>query len=192
MSVTRDIDDGDLEGIRRFVRFGQPNSEALYTIESIGATLLGVKPASLINTRYSDCLKLCHSHFVCGGSVVFAAVREAGDKKQIFIYHKECLENVLTDAQTRQCLTRMGYQKQGTADQYVRLLIQRMRSADFPHEAGLFFGYPLKDVCGYMGGPIPYRKTMGWRMYGDTSFSEMIYYRYKEARSLVRTILQPH
>ncbi len=183
-------DNGAGDTIRRFIQTGKSDREALSLIESIGATLIGVKPASLISVRSVECLKLCHTCFACGGVVAFATVKRTGEKTQLFFYHRDCLQSVLSDVQTRYCLTHMGYPKQGTADQYVRQLIQKMRGTDFPHEAGLFFGYPCKDVRGFMGAPIPYRKTLGWRMYGDTRISEMLYNRYRNARGFVRAMLQ--
>ena len=149
-------------------------------------------PASLISVHSAECVKLCKTHFACSGPVACVIVKETEEKAQLFFAHQGCLQAVLSDAVNRHFLVRLGYPEQGTADQYVRILIQRMRGMPFPHEAGLFFGYPMKDVCGFMGAPIRYRKTMGWRMYGDTHISEMIYARYKNARSLVRGMLQAY
>ncbi len=180
------------ETVRRFAQAGTMDRETVRLLESIGATLMGVKPASLINVHSDQCVKLCKTHFVCGGPVACVIVKATQEKTQLFFYHQGCLQAVLADAVNRLFLMRLGYPEQGTADQYVRILIQRMRGTPFPHEAGLFFGYPIKDVCGFMGAPIRYRKTMGWRMYGDTRVSEIIYERYKNARSAVRRMLRAY
>ncbi len=186
------INNNALETIRQFAQTGKSDRETADILESIGATILGVKPASLINIRSIECLKLCKNYFACSGSVAFVIVKGTEEKNQLFFYHKQCLQTVLSDTDTRCCLIRLGYPKQGSADQYVHILTQKMRSAEFPHEAGFFFGYPYKDVCGFMGAPIPYRKTMGWRMYGDTRLSEMIYNLYRNARGYVRAVLQAY
>lgn len=186
------INAGVTEMIRRFTQADTLNKETARLLESIGATLMGVKPASLINVHSDQCVKLCKTHFVCGGPVACVIVKATQEKTQLFFYHQGCLQAVLADGVNRLFLMRLGYPEQGTADQYVRILIQRMRGTPFPHEAGLFFGYPIKDVCGFMGAPIRYRKTMGWRMYGDTRVSEIIYERYKNARSAVRRMLRAY
>jgi hypothetical protein len=158
-------------------------------IEQIGATMIGVKPACLVSISSKKCLKLCKTNFTNSSPVAFVVVKCCGEKKQLFIYHKEKLRSVLTNAKNRRCLIELGYPKEGNVETYVRLLVEKLRSEQFPHESGLFFGYPLKDVCGFMGKAIPYRKTMGWRMYGDTRISENVYYQFKNARSYVRDML---
>ncbi len=180
------------EIVRRFAQAGTLSKESVRLLESTGATLMGVKPASLINVHSSECVKLCKTHFAWGEPVACEIVKATEEKAQLFFYHQGCLQAVLADAVNRLFLVRLGYPEHGTPDQYVHMLIQKMRSPHFPHEAGLFFGYPIKDVCGFMGAPIRYRKTMGWRMYGDTFISEMIYARYKNARSFVRGMLRAY
>ncbi len=158
-------------------------------IEQIGATIIGVKPACLISISSKKCLRLCNANFTGSSPVAFVVVKCNGEKKQLFIYHKEKLRFVLMNAQNRRCLIELGYPKDGSVETYVRLLVEKLRGAQFPHESGLFFGYPLKDVYGFMGKAIPYRKTMGWRMYGDTRASEKIYYQFRNARSYVKDML---
>lgn len=42
------------------------------------------------------------------------------------------------------------------------------RSEDFPHEIGLFLGYPLEDVAGFMElGPCSCKCTGCWKVYGN-------------------------
>lgn len=181
-----------LETIRQFAQSDIWGRETARLLEGIGPTMMGVKPASLINTRSSECVKLCKKNFDDGSPVAFVIVKAAEEKKQLFFYHKGCLQAVLSDVVNSIFLVHLGYPEYGSAEQYVRVLAHRMRGADFPHEAGLFLGYPIKDVCGFMGARIPYQKTMGWRMYGDTRISEVAYNRYRNARSYIRTVLRSY
>ena len=96
---------------------------------------------------------------------------------------------MLSNVDIRCYLEKYGYPEDGTSEAYVRLLARKLHCAQFPHEIGLFFGYPLKDVRGFMGEPIPYIKTMGWRMYGDTRVSEKVYYQHKNARLYVKNVM---
>ena len=184
--------DGSAKIIYDFIGLDHPNKmsrEMIGFIEQVGATIVGIKPACLISVRGKDCLALCKKHFAGSGSVSFVIVKAAKGKKRLFIYHKKSLDFVLSDAKTREYLAKCGYPDDGTSGTYVRLLARRLRGARFPHEIGLFFGYPLKDVRGFMGEPIPYSKTMGWRMYGDTKVSEKVYYQHKNARLYVRNVM---
>ncbi|HHW94614.1 MAG TPA: DUF3793 family protein [Mogibacterium sp.] len=48
-------------------------------------------------------------------------------------------------------------------------LIKRLNSEEeFPHEIGLFLGYPPEDVCGYIRNKGKCQKCTGhWKVYGD-------------------------
>ncbi len=42
----------------------------------------------------------------------------------------------------------------------------------FPHEIGLFLGYPPEDVCGYIRNKGKCQKCTGhWQVYGDENFA---------------------
>ena len=51
----------------------------------------------------------------------------------------------------------------------LRCLIDRLRNnADFPHEVGLFLGYPPEDVRGFIENRASGFKLIGcWKVYGD-------------------------
>lgn len=168
---------------------GQPSRELIRFIEQIGATIFGVKPACLINVHEKECLALCRKHFTGSGTVLFVIIKATKGKKRLFIYHKKSLDSLLSNAEIRRYLVEWRYPKNGSVQTYVRLLARKLRGEQFPHEIGLFFGYPLKDVRGFMGAPIPYSKTMGWRMYGDTRVSERVYYQFRSARLYVRNVM---
>ncbi len=159
-------------------------------IEHIGATIIGVKPACLISIQEKDFLAECKKHFTCGSPVSFVIVKGVKTRKQLFIYHKERLESLLSNAEIHTFLVKQGYPEAGTSETYVRLLVRKLRGTQFPHEIGLFLGYPLQDVLGFMGAPIPFSKTMGWRMYGDTRASEKVYFKFRSARRYVRKVMR--
>ena len=167
----------------------QTSREMISFIEQIGATIVGIKPACLIGVYDKDCFAFCKKHFTGNSPVSFVIVSGKRGRKRLFIYHKKSLELLLSNVEIRCYLEKCGYPENSTSEAYVRLLARKLHGTEFPHEIGLFFGYPLKDVQGFMGEPIPYRKTMGWRMYGDTRVSEKVYYQHKNARLYVRNVM---
>jgi hypothetical protein len=49
-----------------------------------------------------------------------------------------------------------------------RALASRFAGRAFPHEIGVFLGYPLKDVAAFMGWVrIPFACQGPWKIYGD-------------------------
>ena len=62
----------------------------------------------------------------------------------------------------------MGYPREYNVETYLDELINRLESKEFPHEIGIFLGYPLKDVLGFMGyGKKELTEVKNWRIYGD-------------------------
>ncbi len=165
------------------------NGELLAFIEKVGPTVIGVKPASLINAG-SRALGLCQTHFDGSSGIEFAVVKQHECKVQLFVWHRESLTQTLADPRIGTCLERLGYPADATPDELVRRVTGKIQGNAYPHEIGLFLGYPVKDVYGFMGLPIPYRKTMGWRMYGDVRPSERVYAAYKNAREQVKGMMQ--
>ena len=62
----------------------------------------------------------------------------------------------------------------------------RLRSAKaggFPHEIGLFLGYPLEDVTGFIAaGGAEYRCSGCWKVYGDVEQAQHLFRRYAACR----------
>ena len=184
--------DGTANIIYDFLESNKPNQtsrEMISFIEQIGATIVGIKPACLIGVHDKGCLAFCKKHFTGNSPISFVIVRGKKGRKRLFVYHKKSLDLLLSNVDVRCYLVKCGYLEASTSEAYVRSLARKLRGAQFPHEIGLFFGYPLKDVRGFMGAPIPYSKTMGWRMYGDTRTSEEVYYQHKNARLYVRNVM---
>lgn len=61
-------------------------------------------------------------------------------------------------------------------------LAQRLRQRlDFPHEIGLFLGYPPEDVCGFMENKACNCKCVGcWKVYGDEAAAQKKFDQYKK------------
>ena len=85
----------------------------------------------------------------------------------------------------------IGYPSDYNLDSYIELLIDKLHTKDFPHEIGIFLGYPLKDVVGFMGyGNYKFCKTRYWKVYGDESISDSVYNKFINDRSKMKKLLE--
>lgn len=149
----------------------------------VGATLEGVKPSELVKIDETEYKSIYPKYFADNEKVKIVTVRNNGVKRQVFVYHVECLQKVLEKKEVSDFLFKFGYPRNADSERLISHLIKRLRSFLFPHEIGVFLGYPLKDVLGYMGlNSLSHTKTMGWRMYGNTSGSEKLRLLYCDAR----------
>ena len=86
----------------------------------------------------------------------------------IYVYRPNALECDLADHRSRGLLLRYGYTP-GDSNRCVIHLIRRLRSdGEFPHEIGLFLGYPVEDVVGFMENRGKnYLYSCYWKVYSD-------------------------
>ena len=77
---------------------------------------------------------------------------------------------------------------------YISYLKKRVSqcNGDFPHEIGVFLGYPVEDVTGFIKNKGKSFKLNGyWKVYGDEKKASHMFRRYTECRdSLCRKLSQ--
>lgn len=139
--------------------------------------LEGVKPANVVNVvnRKQPCgrnlyrLWLRHGQELLRHSgLTVTVLRKQTDSLLLLIYDSAALSALLTDRQVTSMLKRAGYRNPADVDGSVAELQQRIGNGPFPHEIGIFLGYPLKDVAAFMGwAPLPFTCQGPWRIYGD-------------------------
>ena len=85
----------------------------------------------------------------------------------IYLYRPKMLEKDLQDDLAAQLLAECGYTC-GNCNRCIAQLISRIRGGkDFPHEVGLFLGYPPADVDGFMHRKNACKLAGIWKVYDD-------------------------
>lgn len=146
---------------------------ALETAEVIA----GEKPANLLGiaNRRRPCGRNLYNLWKEWGAEVLAesglAVRELadrGDSILLLIYRAEALGELVRRPSASAILGRAGYGDLSDLDQVLGELAARTTGEAFPHEIGVFLGYPLKDVAAFMGlVRIPFACQGPWKIFGD-------------------------
>ena len=88
-------------------------------------------------------------------------------KVLLYLYRPALLERDLRDPKTRQLLAECGYTCQDVNGCLARLIFRLRTNKDFPHEVGLFLGYPPADVDGFMHRKDSYKLCGLWKVYDD-------------------------
>ena len=77
----------------------------------------------------------------------------------------EMLEH-LKEESVAQILLKYGYENAKLLEDYLCILKERMAQEEFPHEIGLFLGYPLSDVKGFIdNNGRNYQYCGYWKVY---------------------------
>lgn len=155
-------------------------------VDRLGPIVLGIKPSELLNVslydqRIWDEFKELLSQQV---QLEIREIRQLNERQQVIFYHQETLDTVLREKQNQDFLKSFHYPETYSLDSYLEHVLEKIKSKAFPHEIGIFLGYPLKDVLGFMKQiPLTYVGTHGWRIYGDMQLSSKIYESYQQART---------
>ena len=101
-------------------------------------------------------------------------LKYANKRALIYIYRPNELKCDLQCSKACEVLKNCGYNCQ-SAERCIAQLMSRLNESDeFPHEIGLFLGYPPEDVEGFMQ-KRPCKLTGFWKVYGDAEKAEKLF-----------------
>jgi hypothetical protein len=108
----------------------------------------------------------------------------------IFVYREQHLTALLSDGETQAFLQRVGYLP-GNCGFMLRQLSRRLKAGvEFPHEIGVFLGYPLEDVKGFIRHTGRNFTCAGcWKAYGDPMRAQALFSRYHKCTELYQKLL---
>lgn len=117
-----------------------------------------------------------------------ALIKERADGGLVYVFRPEMLAAVLQCKDINCFLGKYGFAQCGNINKCVNHLRCRFCEADkFPHEIGVFLGYPLADVQGFINNKGRNFTLCGtWKVYGDRSVAEKIFERYTKCVQIYR------
>ena len=167
-------------------------------VDLIGATMVGVKPAELLSIPINEggtknsAWEEFRVYFLRDKNIKLREIKHQNGRVQVLFYHSTSLDNALCNSAILKFLRGLGYPEQYSVEGYVDFLVKRLNRKDFPHEIGLFLGYPFKDVLGFIGHPsLKLVKINGWKIYGNDKLSNKRYQSFLQARTKVRELIYP-
>lgn len=99
----------------------------------------------------------------------------------VYLYRPGSLAQDLECSEARRLLAAQGYPDADAGRCVIRLIGRLRENRMFPHEVGLFLGYPPEDVCGFMERGARASKCVGmWRVYGDAEHARRIFAKYNK------------
>ena len=99
----------------------------------------------------------------------------------IYVYRPGKLQADLAEADAAEILRCNGYNPADCGGCVVHLARKLRQQEAFPHEIGLFLGYPPEDVRGFMENGACNCKCAGcWKVYGDEAAARKKFDQYKK------------
>lgn len=134
-------------------------------------TLARLKAASLVSCqkdKFPDLIfqvKMANEQFNHKG-FYFRILAERKSFYLVYVYHHSLLKRRLLNPKTQEFLRQFGYRS--SLDEMLDDLEKRLEAIEFPHEIGLFLGYPLADVISFIEhGGRNYLACGCWKVYHD-------------------------
>ena len=118
----------------------------------------------------------------------FKLLREDKDRLLVYICHRGRLEAYLFLPEVRAFLKKFGY-TYSSAGEALEQLEGRM-NGEFPHEIGVFLGYPLADVCGFLRDPNGCILCGCWKVYANADEAAKTFERFRRCSACICLHLQ--
>ena len=144
-------------------------------------TLAGIKTGSLFTAEATDADALRqtlrrYNRTLGAKGVRLLPLRWRNGRALLYVYRPARLTQDLQADGARQLLRRCGYPTEDATRCVVRLMHRVCEGPEFPHEIGLFLGYPPEDVRGFIENETRnYKFTGYWKVYGDEERSRALF-----------------
>lgn len=161
-------------------------------IKNCSPTLTGIKTGSLFSAELSgrdnEILRSWNALLRQKGLRALP-LGTVNTRTLVYVYRISRLRRDLKAPDARRILTERGYNCE-SPERCIARLARRIKSEpEFPHEIGLFLGYPPNDVRGFINRE-KCRFTGMWKVYGNEKQARETFERYKACTSAISHMLE--
>ncbi len=150
-------------------------------------TLLGIKCANLVSIS-TDAFDIAYQTAYFNARAKSKGLQcqvlcQCRNKTLVLVYRRPLLEARLAQPEIRHLLRQCGYTDFSLQGSLERLAERMAYSEEFPHEIGVFLGYPLEDVEGFIANRGENFKCCGcWKVYGCPESAKRTFANYEKCR----------
>ncbi len=152
-------------------------------------TLRGIKPGNMFTAEIESAEELQRqvrllNRILAAYGLRVIPLRHSDSHALIFVYRYSQLKKYFQDECVAELLKKFGY-RPDRVNGCIARLSRKIREGEglknhFPHEVGLFLGYPAADVSGFIQNHARDYKCSGcWKVYSDGSDAAGIFETYK-------------
>lgn len=162
------------------------NTVEYHIARQCAPVLTGVKPANILILKEETDCEVCSC--LKGTGISSCLLWEGKGRKIWLVYKEEKLQEVIRKTEYREFLKKEGYDGVDMKE-LIGLLGRRFSShqcggTGFPHEMGIFLGYPLADVKGFIEhGGKDYLYQGYWKVYENVEERKRMFSIYNRMKS---------
>lgn len=155
-------------------------------VDYCAPTLAKMKTANMFNYKYTNLAELEAEIADANGKLnekdVFVDVLKVTDSRAlVYVYRRRMLETDFAREGVEVLLRQYGYTSLVLSECFEKLK-QHLKASDcFPHEIGLFLGYPLEDVLGFIEHGGKNCKHCGvWKVYSNECETRQLFAKFRK------------
>lgn len=159
-------------------------------IRHCSPTLAKIKTANLLSCKFNSIYQLkreilCLNLLLNKKGVSVCLLHYTSERALIYVYRNKMLKSDLSDEAIINFLRSQGYKAEDT-EGFIYELSTRFVSCDkFPHEIGLFLGYPFEDVKSFIENKGENSMFTGcWKVYHNVEDAQKKFLKYKKCTSV--------
>jgi len=168
-----------------------------FLVEQCAPVLAGIKPGSMFpyTPRAEERLPELLRHW--NGVLAPKGVSITSIKRcrriggyLIYVYRPAQIEVILQQPAVAAFLEQCGYTPGMSLQQALRLLTRRLcQNPEFPHEVGVFLGYPLRDILGFIEHEGRNCLCSGcWKVYHEPQTAQKTFRAYEDCTRTYRDL----
>lgn len=162
-------------------------------VKHCSPTLAGMKTANLFTCSFDsqsqlrECVR-CWNRLLTKKGLRVIPMRYHKGRALIYVYRPALLKRDLQHNIADSLLRERGYTPEASDRCIIELMKRLCEQDEFPHEIGLFLGYPPEDVCGFIENKAEGCKCVGcWKVYGDEQAAQKTFARFKKCTDVYCT-----
>lgn len=155
---------------------------------SCAPALAGIKPSNIVSCRksvipdvYCEIERL--NKELNPQDIYLEIVCDCPKCALVMVYRKNILKRHLNSKSNRKFLMYYGYPDSDNTNEYIAILKNRLKNNAFPHEIGVFLGYPLSDIYSFINHRNEGCLLVGeWKVYHNPEAAAKLFHRFKACR----------
>lgn len=164
-------------------------------IRHCSPTLAGMKTGSMFICEYDNAQQMKESlrrfNLLLGKKGLrVLPLRYQNGKALVYFFRPSKLHGDLKHAIADRLLRERGYHMQTPQHCILQLMKRLGESEEFPHEIGLFLGYPPEDVRGFIENHDACKCVGCWKVYGNEREARRLFAKYKKCTAVYSACLK--
>ncbi|MFI3128845.1 MAG: DUF3793 family protein [Bacillota bacterium] len=159
--------------------------------ETCGVAMVGIKTSNLMCCKYADYENIHEEIDRISSALAKSGIKmiKLNDNKRrilLLVYRDHAMNCRLNDKESREFLADFGYSNDWTTEEMMAFLSARCENGnDFPHEIGVFLGYPISDILGFMNDPKGCKYCGVWKVYGNVEENIKLFEKFARCKTAI-------